>query len=55
MNWDAFGAVAEMIGAAAVLLTLIYLQDWWRQNRGLFRPDFVATVESVIAQRSHPE
>jgi hypothetical protein len=25
MNWDAFGAIAEMVGAAAVVATLLYL------------------------------
>ena len=25
MNWDAFGAIAEMIGGIAVLVTLVYL------------------------------
>ena len=25
MNWDALGAIAEMIGAIAVLVTLVYL------------------------------
>jgi hypothetical protein len=32
MNWDAFGAVAEMIGALAVILTLAYLAVQIRQN-----------------------
>ena len=25
MNWEAFGAIAEMVGAAAVVATLLYL------------------------------
>ena len=25
MNWDAIGAVAELIGAVAVLITLVFL------------------------------
>jgi len=32
MNWDAIGAVGEIIGALAVFLTLIYLAIQIRQN-----------------------
>jgi hypothetical protein len=32
MNWEAIGAVGEIIGAVAVLLTLIYLAVQMRQN-----------------------
>lgn len=32
MNWDAIGAVGELIGAVAVLITLIYLALQIRQN-----------------------
>jgi hypothetical protein len=32
VNWDAIGAVAEVIGALAVLITLIYLALQIRQN-----------------------
>ena len=32
MNWDAFGAIAEMIGSVAVILTLAYLAIQLRQN-----------------------
>jgi len=32
MDWDAIGAVAEIIGAAAVLVTLIYLATQTRDN-----------------------
>ena len=28
------------------------VRDWWGQNSGLFRPAFVRTVESVIAETS---
>ena len=31
MNWEAFGAIAEMIGSLAVLVTLIYLAFQVRQ------------------------
>ncbi len=32
MNWDAVGALAEAIGAAAVVLSLLYLASQVRQN-----------------------
>jgi len=32
MNWDAFGAIAEMIGSIAVVSTLAYLAIQMRQN-----------------------
>ena len=32
MNWDALGAIAELIGALGVIVTLIYLTTQIRQN-----------------------
>jgi len=32
MNWEAFGATAEMLGAFAVLMTLVYLAIQLRQS-----------------------
>ena len=32
MNWDAIGAIGEIIGAAGVISTLIYLAIQIRQN-----------------------
>jgi len=32
MNWDAIGAIGEIVGAIAVLITLIYLAIQIRQN-----------------------
>lgn len=32
MNWDALGAIAELIGGVAVLATLVYLSIQIRQN-----------------------
>ena len=32
MNWDAIGAIGEIIGALAVFLTLVYLATQIRQN-----------------------
>ena len=46
MNWDAVGAVAETIGALAVLVTLIYLALQVRQARK------VQLAESIRATRA---
>jgi hypothetical protein len=32
MNWDAIGAIGEIVGALAVLITLIYLAMQIKQN-----------------------
>ena len=37
MNWEAIGALAELAGAAAVVITLIYLTVQLRQNSTLMR------------------
>ena len=37
MNWDAIGAVGEIVGAGAVFLTLIYLAVQIRQNTSSVR------------------
>lgn len=39
MNWDAVGAVGEVIGATAVILTLLYLARQVRQSNVLARED----------------
>ena len=45
MNWDAIGAVGELLGAAAVLFTLIYLAVQIRQNTSAVA---TATYESTM-------
>ena len=37
MNWDAIGAVAELVGAIAVVMTLLYLAVQIRQSNRLSR------------------
>jgi hypothetical protein len=32
MNWEAIGAIGETVGAAGVVLTLVYLANQTRQN-----------------------
>lgn len=45
MNWDAIGAVGELLGAAAVLFTLIYLAVQIKQNTSAVA---TATYESTM-------
>ena len=37
MNWDAIGAVAEALGAAGVIITLVFLVRQLQQNTGAVR------------------
>jgi hypothetical protein len=37
MNWDALGAIGEIVGAAAVIVTLIYLAKQVKQSVGMAR------------------
>ena len=45
MNWDAIAAVGELLGASAVLITLIYLAVQIRQNTSAVA---TATYESTM-------
>jgi hypothetical protein len=45
MNWDALSAVGELLGASAVLITLIYLAVQIRQNTAAVA---TSTYESVM-------
>jgi len=47
MNWDAIGAIAELIGAIAVILTLIYLSVQVRQSASAI---FTQTLDALNAR-----
>lgn len=51
LNWEAVGAVGEIVGALAVVLSLVYLAVQVRQNNGMLRRaasrDAVASVRAV--------
>lgn len=50
MNWDAIGAVGEVIGAIAVVITLAYLAIQIRQNTGATRAaSHLSIVEALNA------
>ena len=46
MNWNAIGAMGEILGAVGVIITLIYLARQIRQNTRATR---LATAQSVSA------
>ena len=60
MNWEAIAAIAEIVGVAAVLITLIYLAVQIKQNTAAVA---TSTYESVmtgfndinVVVASHPE
>ncbi len=49
MNWEAIGAVGEVLGAAGVIITLAYLAVQMRQSNRLAKR---AAVQSVLAGRA---
>ena len=49
MNWEAIGAVGEILGAIAVLVTLIYLAAQIRQNSQFVK---AATYHSTMRARN---
>jgi len=49
MNWDAVGAIAELVGAIAVLITLLYLARQIAQNRKSVESASSETVLSNIS------
>jgi len=51
VNWDAIGAVGEILGAVAVLITLLYLATQIRQTNGISRfntqKDLMASFDNL--------
>lgn len=50
MNWDALGAIAELLGAAAVFITLVYLALQIRQNTKAVRASAMHASVTHIAE-----
>ena len=48
MNWDAIGAIAELLGAAAVLITLIYLAVQIRHVREQNQSNALAPILAAL-------
>ena len=59
MNWDAIGAIGEVIGALAVVVTLLFLSQQLRQNtrtvRNAYRSQMAETVSNSISVMQNPE
>ena len=49
MNWDALGAIGEVVGAIAVVVTLIYLAVQIRQNTSSIRASTLQSNTNVWA------
>ena len=53
MNWEALGAIAELVGAIAVIATLVYLAIQIRQNTASVKANAHQTwATTVIAEQS---
>ena len=52
MNWEAIGAVGEIIGAFAVLATLIYLAMQVRQSREMLERNEKLALSNTYQQRA---
>jgi hypothetical protein len=50
MNWDAIGAVGEIVGALAVFLTLVYLAGQINQNTKAVRATALDSSVSSVSQ-----
>lgn len=51
MNWDAIGAIGELVGSLAVLLTLIYLAIQVRHSRHLLEENRKIALSGVYSSR----
>ena len=54
MNWDAIGAVGEIIGAIGVILTLFYLAFQIRQNTKAVKGQTIGTVTQNVLTELMP-
>lgn len=52
MNWDAVGAIGEVVGAAAVVVTLLFLLSQLRQNTKALDASRAANVSQLYQFRA---
>ena len=50
MNWEAIGAVGEIVGAAAVVISLVYLAQQTRSNASALRANALWNAEIAFGQ-----
>lgn len=59
MNWEAIGAIGEVVGALAVVITLLFLSRQLRQNtrtvRKAHRSQVAESVSNSISVMQNPE
>ena len=49
MNWDAIGAIAEMLGSIAVVVTLVFLAAQLRSNSAMVRNSVLQSQASAMS------
>ncbi len=56
MNWEAIGAIGEVLGAIAVLVTLLYLAVQIRQNTQALKVTAMGTLHDVhvVTEKNEP-
>lgn len=52
MNWNAIGAIREILGAVGVIISLVYLAGQIRGNRQAFSPRFRALYATLQPETS---
>ena len=55
MNWDAIGAIGEILGASAVFITLGYLAVQIRQNTRTLKTSALKSVQDLFLLTDHNE
>ena len=53
MNWDAVGAIGEMVGAAAVVASLLYLAVQTRSNARSLRANAIWDAETIFGNANN--
>jgi hypothetical protein len=51
MNWDAVGAIGELLGAAVVVITVIYLASQVRQNTTASRAEALRSFSIEVSRQ----
>ena len=54
MNWEAAGAIGEIVGAVAVVLTLVYLAVQIRENSRQLRLTSIMALNSLVNEGFDP-
>ncbi|MBT8145885.1 MAG: hypothetical protein KJN90_03480 [Gammaproteobacteria bacterium] len=53
MNWEAIGAIGEIVGALAIVATLLYLAQQTKANAAALRANAAWDAEKVFADINH--